>query len=72
MTTHVIVVCDTFDHKDYPVLVTRDQGVEEVVKSYNGSNMQRVVEVYALHLDWDLQLGEMRSYHTERTPVKKE
>jgi hypothetical protein len=63
--THLIVVVDTFDHEDYPVSVKPGQNVRDVYNQYNGSNMQRVMEVYALHLDWDSQLAEHRAFHFE-------
>jgi hypothetical protein len=53
--THMIVVCDTFDHEDYPVYVRRGDEVQTVFTKYNGPNMQRVMEVYALHKDFDKQ-----------------
>lgn len=48
----MIVVCDTFDWEDYPrhyVMPTED--VHKKFASYNGSNMQKVMEVYALQKD---------------------
>jgi protoheme ferro-lyase len=49
--THMIVVCDSFDYEDYPVLVLPGQDVRKVFDEYSGKAMQRVMEVYALHLD---------------------
>lgn len=46
--THVIIVCDTFDHEDYPVYVKAGESVKERFAHYNGPNMQRVMEVYDL------------------------
>lgn len=64
--THVVVVCDTFDHGDYPVYVMPDKNVSKVVASNNNPDaMTRVMEVYALHLDFDKQLNERRAYHLE-------
>jgi hypothetical protein len=63
--THVIVVCDTFDHEDYPVQVKPGEDVRKKYEQYNGPNMQQVMEVYALHLDWESQLNEHRSFHFE-------
>lgn len=42
---HIVVVCDTFSHENYPVMVKPDKNVEAVVNEYNSKNMQRVVEV---------------------------
>lgn len=46
--THIISVCDTFDHYDYPVYVMADEGVQEKRKRYDNVNMQRVNEVIEL------------------------
>ena len=59
--THLIVVCDTFEYEDYPVYVM--PGEDPIIKynSYNGSNMQKVMEVYNLHKDLNKQLGQHRA-----------
>lgn len=54
--THMIVVCDTFDHEDYPVYVYPDQDVSKRVKECDESSMQRVMEVYDLRKSGDEQL----------------
>ena len=54
--THVIVVCDTYDHSYYPVYVTEDEDVREVEKKYQGQNMQQVMEVYSFSMDLEEQL----------------
>ena len=61
--THLIVVDDTFDHDDYPVYVMPDQDVREVAKQYDNVNMQRIMEVYSLALDKDMQIDEHRAFH---------
>lgn len=45
--THVIIVCDTFSHEDYPVYVMPGEDADEVAKKYSPSagNMQQVHEV---------------------------
>lgn len=60
--THLIVVCDTFDWEDYPVFVSPQENVHEKEEHYNG-NMQRVMEVYNLSMDWDQQLNQGRSFN---------
>lgn len=70
--THVVVVCDTFDHGDYPVNVMPGSDVRDVFEKYNGHNMQRVMEVYALHLDIETQLNEHRAKHFEAPPSDPE
>lgn len=67
--THVIVVCDSYDHIDYPVNVTATENVQDVYKQYNGQNMQIVMEVYALHLDLESQMNKQRSFHFECSPL---
>ena len=65
--SHMVVVCDTFDHSDYPVYVPArpavGQAVADVVAQYATAPMSRVLEVYDLHLDRDEQLAEERSMH---------
>lgn len=60
--THLIVVCDTFDWEDYPVFVSPHENVHEKEEHYNG-NMQRVMEVYKIDMDWDSQLNQHRSFN---------
>lgn len=62
--THCIVVCDTFDHEDYPHYV----GPGENPRDYKPGEMQRIMEVYALHLDIESQLAEFRAFHYESAP----
>jgi hypothetical protein len=62
-STHLIVVCDTFDYDDYPVFVSKDENVREKALTFNGGNMQRVIEVYNLSMDRDIQMAEHRSFN---------
>lgn len=63
--THVIVVCDTYDHEDYPVEVKPGEDVKHRTAEYSGPNMQRVMEVYSLtgKHDVEAQLAEHRAFH---------
>jgi hypothetical protein len=61
--THLIVVCDTFDHDDYPVYVTKDEDIHERIKHFQQASMQRIMEVYNMSMDLDKQLKERRAYH---------
>lgn len=61
--THMIVVCDTYDHTDYPVYVGLDANVREIEAQYNMKNMQRVMEVYNLSLDFEAQLNQYRAFN---------
>lgn len=58
-STHLIVVCDTFDHEDYPVGVYSPiSGDEDCLRQFDAHddvNMQRVMEVYDISLGWDAQ-----------------
>lgn len=62
--THLLVVCDTYDHEDYPVFVMPGEDPQLKAQDYN-RDMQRVMECYALHLPWDPQLEEFRAHHYE-------
>jgi len=54
--THLIVVCDTFDHDDYPVFVHKNDDFYAIYDRYSGGqNMQRVMEVYDLSRPWSTQ-----------------
>ena len=61
--THLLVVCDTFDHEDYPVFAESDDDAINKYAEYNGKNMQRVMEVYDLKLSRTIQMGEFRAFH---------
>jgi len=62
--THVLVVCDTFDHEDYPVSVMPGEDVRAKAKPYQaGENMQALMEVYSLKRDIEAQLNEHRAFH---------
>ena len=63
----MIVMCDTYDHEDYPVFVKSGEVVADAIKRATGS-MARLMEVYAMHLDLEAQLSEHRAYHDEAAP----
>lgn len=46
--THLISVCDTFDHDDYPVYVMPGEDLNEIKSRYDGKDMQRINEVIEL------------------------
>jgi hypothetical protein len=58
--THMLVVCDSYDHEDYPCFANGDADVIEKHGYYDGKNMQRVMEVYDLRADKTEQMGEYR------------
>ncbi len=61
--THMIVVCDTFDYDDYPVYVTSDQDVRVEEAYYKKASMQRVMEVYNLKMDKQVQMSAHRAFN---------
>lgn len=66
--THVIIVCDTFDHGDYPVFVKGGPAAarEKYQEYLNGEHeMQRVMEVYNLSGDINAQLSAQRTFELE-------
>lgn len=65
--THVAIVCDTFDYEDYPVSIfaTTEEDVRKHVAAASSGKMQKLMEVYALHLDFESQLSEPRAHHYE-------
>ena len=65
--THMIVVCDTFDHEDYPVYIQPDRDFQKQYNQYNNKDMQRIMEVYNLAIDMEQQIAEPRAHHCEGT-----
>ncbi len=63
---HMIVVCDEFDHEDYPVFIDETQEFWVEYAKYNGVSMQRVMEVYDLKADKQSQLDEPRANHAPK------
>ena len=46
--THMLVVCDTYDHDDYPVYVMPGQDPRKRAEPRMLGEMQRLMEVYKL------------------------
>lgn len=61
--THMIIVCDTYDYDDYPVYVAIGEDPREVAKRYDGTNMQRLMEVYSLKMPKESQLNSARVWN---------
>ena len=61
--THVIIVCDTFDHEDYPVYVKQNESVKDRVSYYQRASMQEIMEIYNLSMNIESQLNEYRAWH---------
>ena len=51
----MIVVCDTYDHSDFPVFKHTAEGAWASYESYRARSMYRVMEVYNLREDRDEQ-----------------
>lgn len=60
---YLLVVCDRFDWEDYPVTANTDKECLEKIGTYNGPNMQKVMEVYDLRLNKQLQLNQARCWN---------
>jgi hypothetical protein len=61
--THMLVVCDTFDYEDYPVYVKPEQDAKSVYDAFNKKNMQKVMEVYNLGVDKQIQMNTARVFN---------
>ncbi len=61
--THMIVVCDTFDHEDYPVYVKPGEDVRKKTLECSEAEFSWVMEVYSLNQDMESQLNERRAFH---------
>mgnify|MGYP005664452153 CR=1 FL=1 len=64
-TKFVVIVCDTFDHDDYPCYF--DSAEKCVAKVSSPGEMQRVMEVYDLSLDVSSQISEHRAWHMPKS-----
>lgn len=62
-STHMIVVCDTYDHDDYPAYVGEGEDFYERYDHYNGKNMQRIMEVYDLKASKAAQMAAHRAWN---------
>jgi hypothetical protein len=62
--SHLIVMCDTFDHRDFPLyLHTDEKGARQIAEMEGKKSMQRVMEVYNLKMDLEPQLSAIRSFN---------
>ena len=63
-STHMAVVCDTFDYEDYPVYVKKGEDARDKLAKYDkGENMQHLMEVYNLKMDIEKQLIQTRAFN---------
>lgn len=61
--THVVVICDTLEYEDFPLLVMPGEDPRKIVKDRDGINMERVMEVYNLALDDEEQIAQRRVFN---------
>lgn len=61
--THMIIVCDTFDYEDYPVYVYENENIHIKRKEYDGKDMQRIMEIYDLSKDKQMQLAQKYAFN---------
>ena len=63
--SHVVVLCDTFDWEDFPVLVYPGEDPTERVAAYRREHGDtfKVMECYDLGINIERQLDEFRARH---------
>jgi hypothetical protein len=59
--THMVVVCDTFDHEDFPAYFDSAEDAREKVAK--PSSMERIMEVYYLKDPLDEQINQHRCFN---------
>ena len=62
---YMMVICDTYDHEDFPVYYdTRDEVVTRLNKTRSdNNNMERTMEIYDLSMSIKKQLEEHTAWH---------
>ena len=61
----MVVLCDTFDHEDYPSYVKPGESVQDKIAECRREEGTRVMEVYSLKSSKKVQLAENRAFHLE-------
>ena len=67
----MVIVCDAFAMRNYPVYVAAGQDWQTVVDRYDAPSMQRVLEVYDLSRPIEPQLLDSRAW-PKSSPKKEE
>jgi hypothetical protein len=64
----MIVATDTFSYEDYPVYIYPggEKSVNEVTQDIEHASMSKVMEVYDLHGDRDVQIAAERAWAISR------
>lgn len=63
---YMLVVCDTYDHEDYPVYAKDATQCLRELAGCTQANMQRVMEVYDLNLDKAAQMAARRVFNAPK------
>lgn len=58
----MIIVCDTFDHEDYPVY-TSSENFQEKYDDHRKAEMQSIMEVYDLSKSMEEQMAQKRVFN---------
>lgn len=58
----MIVVCDTYDYTDFPVHTTASD-FAEVYAAEKSKPMQKIMEIYDLRENREMQMWEHRAWH---------
>lgn len=64
----MIVACDTYDHSDYPVYAKTAWEAWVQFQAHDGLYGQRIMEVYDLLRDREVQMAEFRAFHMPTRP----
>lgn len=64
-STHVIVMCDGIDLENFPIFVFPGKTPRIVASNYvtRNGDAYRVMEVYSMRKDIEIQLSEHRAFH---------
>jgi hypothetical protein len=67
--THLLVCCDLFDFEDYPIYVSDEENVVDILDEIRHTNDNaigsKVMEVYSYKLDIDQQLAQYKTWNVE-------
>ena len=66
--SHMIVVYDSLNVINYPVFVADPDKVKDAIANVSRAPMQRLMEVYDLNGDRDIQLAEVRAWRIPSDP----
>jgi len=65
---YMLVICDTFDHEDFPVYCnTGREAWQRILSAQRGENMEKFMECYDLSLPLEEQIkyGRIRNFPPE-------